>query len=292
MGLGKMLALENDCTLAEVYQLNLSLKCRNRVHTCDPYDIRTQVKDIEGISLFSPKLWGKIKIYSGHDIIAYKSLIAQKKRIPSDTLCPNPNLVHVITLWSALLLSTSPPSPPISTPTSPTCTPSFYYYPRRNADAAMAPAAQHFENVVAGIAETHRTIRDFLGPEYNQGVSEGRNSFLTQLSDRVDELEGGGDEDEDMSIVRRWIMKRRKEGEEHEQSNKFNQDQVIKEGEFKEDKPVTKEKAAKGEGHENGWSPMGVPTESIRYHNLRKRRRESSEDWEEAEHGRKRVSGL
>ena len=46
-----------------------------------------------------------------------------------------------------------------------------------------------------------------LTPEYNRGVREGRNFFLTELSNKVGEL----GENRDLSIVRRWIMELRKE---------------------------------------------------------------------------------
>ena len=62
-----------------------------------------------------------------------------------------------------------------------------------------------------------------LTPEYNRGVRKGRNLFLTQLSDKVGELEGNGDS----SIVRRWIMELRKEEAENGLGDKAKEDQGL-----------------------------------------------------------------
>ena len=54
--------------------------------------------------------------------------------------------------------------------------------------------------------ETERAARGSLTPEHSRGVREGRNFFLTRLSDRINELVGDGD----LSIVRRLAMELRK----------------------------------------------------------------------------------
>jgi len=87
----------------------------------------------------------------------------------------------------------------------------------------MTTVSSHFQEVVAGVVETHLAARESLTPEYSQGVREGRNFFLTQLSNRVDELEGDGD----LSIVRKWVMKLRKEEVENGLGDKAEEDQGL-----------------------------------------------------------------
>jgi len=87
----------------------------------------------------------------------------------------------------------------------------------------MTPVIKHFQGVVAGVVETHCAARDSLTPEYGRGVREGRTFFLTQLSDRIDELEGDGD----LSIVRSWVIQLRKEEAENALGDKAKEDQGL-----------------------------------------------------------------